>query len=552
MEEARNLHIPASKESATSESSSPKALLILRPPLLHSSQNPFRVLSGTLSRGMECRGHGYWSHALLVTLVSSAVILLLFAFNHCSSPISIPAPSASAATVELLRLADSMLLSPPATPIARSSQNLASNASLLDEHTVHSEGTHRQKQKNEKKKKSDGDDGAVEQELAMARAAIRRAASRRANASSVPAHGEDVPLLSTIYRNPTAFFRSYTEMERRFRVYVYEEGEPPLVHEGPCKNIYTTEGRFIEEMEITRPDSGGRRRLRTWDPARAHAFFLPFSVTNMVHFIHRPSPYDHTTFKRFVADYVDVIASKHPFWNRSAGADHFMLSCHDWGPHASRSNPNLYENSIRALCNANTSEGFDPRKDVSIPEINLYTGHVPRQLLSPRLPGLASRPYLAFFAGGLHGPIRHLLLRHWKGRDAGLPVHEYLPHGLDYYSFMLRSRFCLCPSGYEVASPRVVEAIYAECVPVIISKSYVLPFSDVLRWESFSVSVAVEDIPRLKQVLEGVSMAELSRLRDGVKAVKRHFVLNQPAKRFDVFHMILHSVWLRRLNIKLV
>ncbi|RWW41754.1 hypothetical protein BHE74_00052743 [Ensete ventricosum] len=346
--------------------------------------------------------------------------------------------------------------------------------------------------------------------------------------------------------------RSYMEMERRFRVYVYEEGEPPLVHEGPCKNIYTTEGRFIEEMEITRPDSGGRRRLRTWDPARAHAFFLPFSVTNMVHFIHRPSPYDHTTLKRFVADYVDVIASKHPFWNRSAGTDHFMLSCHDWGPHASRANPTLYTNSIRALCNANTSEGFDPRKDVSIPEINLYTGHVPRQLLPPRLPGLSSRPYLAFFAGGLHGRIRHLLLRHWKGRDAGLPVHEYLPHGLDYYSFMLRSRFCLCPSGYEVASPRVVEAIYAECVPVIISKSYVLPFSDVLRWESFSVSVAVEDIPRLKQVLEGVSMAELSRLREGVQAAKRHFMLNQPAKRFDVFHMILHSVWLRRLNIKLV
>lgn len=98
----------------------------------------------------------------------------------------------------------------------------------------------------------------------------------------------------------------------------------------------------------------------------------------------------------------------------------------------------------------------------------------------------------------------------------------------------------------------MVEAIYAECVPVIISKSYALPFSDVLRWESFSVSVAVEDIPRLKQVLEGVSMAELSRLREGVKAVKRHFMLNQPAKRFDVFHMILHSVWLRRLNIKLV
>jgi len=39
--------------------------------------------------------------------------------------------------------------------------------------------------------------------------------------------------------------RSYTEMEKRFRVYVYEEGEPPILHDGPCKNIYTIEGRFI-------------------------------------------------------------------------------------------------------------------------------------------------------------------------------------------------------------------------------------------------------------------------------------------------------------------
>lgn len=116
--------------------------------------------------------------------------------------------------------------------------------------------------------------------------------------------------------------RSYEEMEKRLKVYVYEEGEPPLVHEGPCKNIYTTEGRFISEMEY----SG----MRTRNPARAHVFFLAFSVTNMVHFLYRPSNFDRTKIWRFVTDYVSSVASKHPFWNRSTGADHFMLSCHDW------------------------------------------------------------------------------------------------------------------------------------------------------------------------------------------------------------------------------
>jgi len=220
------------------------------------------------------------------------------------------------------------------------------------------------------------------------------------------------------------------------------------------------------------------------------------------------------------------------------------------GPHASEGNPNLYNNSIRVLCNANSSEGFNPQKDVSLPEIHLYGGNIsPKLLPSPQ--STAPRHYLAFFAGGLHGLIRPILLRHWKGRDPELQVHEYLPKNLDYYTLMLQSNFCLCPSGYEVASPRIVEAIYAECVPVILSKNYVLPFSDVLRWEAFSIQIDVEDIPRLKEILRAIPEAKYVRLIQGIRAVRRHFVLNKPAKRFDVFHMILHSVWLRRLNLKL-
>uniref|UniRef100_A0A453QX83 Exostosin GT47 domain-containing protein n=1 Tax=Aegilops tauschii subsp. strangulata TaxID=200361 RepID=A0A453QX83_AEGTS len=364
---------------------------------------------------------------------------------------------------------------------------------------------------------------SVERELDAARAAIRRAARRHGNnTSSTPGtwfRGDDVDyaLLARVYRNPAAFHRSYVEMERRFKVYVYEEGEPPILHAGPCKNIYTIEGRFIEQLEFLAPPAAG---VRTWDADRAHAFFLPFSVVQM-------------------------------------------------GPDASKGDPELYANGIRALCNANTSEGFRPGKDVSIPEINLYDGDTPRQLLGPS-PGLSARPYLAFFAGGRHGHVRDLLLRHWKGRDpATFPVYEYdLPSTTggnnsssrnrrgrdrqsDYFAYMHRSRFCLCPSGHEVASPRVVEAIHAGCVPVLVSDGYALPFADVLRWESFSVSVPVADIPRLKEVLEGIPTAEVERLRDGVRLVKRHFTLRQPPERLDMFHMILHSVWLRRLNFRL-
>lgn len=187
------------------------------------------------------------------------------------------------------------------------------------------------------------------------------------------------------------------------------------------------------------------------------------------------------------------------------------------------------------LCNANTSGGFNPSRDVSFPEINLPNGKTHGLIggLSPRV-----RTVLAFFAGGLHGPIRLLLLELWENKDEDMMVHQYLPKGVDYYKMMRKSKFCLCPSGFEVASPRVVEAIYTGCVPVLISDHYVAPFCDVLNWKSFSVEVSVNDIPNLKRILMSISTSHYLRMQRRLIQVRKHFEFNSPPKRFDVFHMV--------------
>ncbi|KAK4492900.1 hypothetical protein RD792_000225 [Penstemon davidsonii] len=330
-------------------------------------------------------------------------------------------------------------------------------------------------------------------------------------------------------------------MERVFKIYVYEEGEAPIFHNGPCRSIYSTEGRFINEMEIG-------NRFRTRDPNKAHVYFMPFSVVVMVQYLYEQGANDMNAIGYTIADYVDTISRKHPYWNRSLGSDHFMLSCHDWGPYSSSYVPLLFKNSIRVLCNANTSEGFNPLKDAALPEINLKTGEITGLLGGPPP---SERSVLAFFAGGSHGHIRHLLFDQWKEKDPDIRVYEKLPSHISYEWMLKNSKFCLCPSGYEVASPRVVEAIYAECVPVLISDSYVLPFSDVLNWKKFSVVVAVEDIGNIKKILMGISESKYLKMQKRVKQVQRHFVVNGPPKRYDLFHMLVHSVWLRRLNLRL-
>ncbi|XP_020537835.1 probable glycosyltransferase At5g20260 isoform X2 [Jatropha curcas] len=381
----------------------------------------------------------------------------------------------------------------------------------------------------------------IENGLARARAAIRQAVEKR-NYSSFKE--ESYIPRGVVYRNSYAFHQSHIEMEKRLKVWVYKEGEPPLFHGGPTHEIYGIEGQFIHEME------NGKNRFIARHPDEAHTFLIPISITNVISYVYTPLvTYSRDQLQRLAVDYIRIIADKYPYWNRSNGGDHFFVSCHDWAPEISTKNPELFKNFIRVLCNANTSESFQPQRDASVPEIRLPRGKLglPYKGLPP-----SNRTILAFFAGGSHGYIRQVMLEYWKDKDDEIQIHGYLDKKkTDYYKLMGQSKFCLCPSGYEVASPRVVAAIQLGCVPVIISENYSLPFSDVLDWSKFSVHIPSKRIPEIKEILKKISERKYLVLQKRVMQVQRHFMVNKPIKPYDMIHMLLHSVWLRRLNLRL-
>ncbi|CAL0323093.1 unnamed protein product [Lupinus luteus] len=370
---------------------------------------------------------------------------------------------------------------------------------------------------------------AVDQELLQARSEIENA----------PIVKNDPNLYAPIYQNVSMFKRSYELMEQTLKVYIYKEGDKPILHSPYLTGIYASEGWFMKLLEAN-------RQFVTHDPEKANLFYLPFSSRNLVEALHVDGSHSHEKLIQFLHDYLKVIAAKHPFWNRTRGADHFLVACHDWAPVETQSH---MAKCIRALCNADMKERFVFGKDVSLPETYVRDDLNPTKGLggSPA----SKRKYLAFFAGRMHGYVRPILLQHWENKDPDMKIFGELPKtkggDANYMRYMKNSKYCICAKGYEVNSPRVVEAIFYQCVPVIISDNFIPPFLDVLNWESFSVIIMEKDIPNLKSILLSIPEKTYLRLHMRVKKVQQHFLWHHDPVKYDLFHMILHSVWYNRV-----
>ncbi|KAK4260365.1 hypothetical protein QN277_003491 [Acacia crassicarpa] len=356
---------------------------------------------------------------------------------------------------------------------------------------------------------------------------------------------EDSDLYSPLFRNISVFKRSYELMETILKVYIYPDGSRPIFHKPFLKGIYASEGWFMKLMREN-------KQFVAKDPKKAHLFYLPYSARQLEMALYVPGSRSLKPLSIFLRNYVNKIAAKYPFWNISHGSDHFLVACHDWGPYTVTEHAELAKNTIKALCNADTSERiFIAGRDVSLPETTIRAPRRPLRHVGGNK--VSHRPILAFFAGSMHGRVRPTLLKHWGGeKDKDMKVYQRLPQlvskSMTYIQHMKSSKYCLCPMGYEVNSPRIVEAIYYECVPVIIADNFVLPFSEVLDWNAFSVVVAEKDIPWLKEILLSIPMSKYLTMQTNVKMVQKHFLWNPKPIRYDLFHMILHSIWFSRLH----
>ncbi|KAL9281427.1 putative xylogalacturonan beta-1,3-xylosyltransferase [Arabidopsis thaliana] len=342
-----------------------------------------------------------------------------------------------------------------------------------------------------------------------------------------------------VYRNISKFLRSYDLMERKLKIYVYKEGGKPIFHTPMPRGIYASEGWFMKLME-------SNKKFVVKDPRKAHLFYIPISIKALrsslgLDFQTPKSLADH------LKEYVDLIAGKYKFWNRTGGADHFLVACHDWG---NKLTTKTMKNSVRSLCNSNVAQGFRIGTDTALPVTYIRSSEAPLEYLGGKTS--CERKILAFFAGSMHGYLRPILVKLWENKEPDMKIFGPMPRDpkskKQYREYMKSSRYCICARGYEVHTPRVVEAIINECVPVIIADNYVPPFFEVLNWEEFAVFVEEKDIPNLRNILLSIPEDRYIGMQARVKAVQQHFLWHKKPVKFDQFHMILHSIWYSRVH----
>ncbi|KAH7638661.1 exostosin-1a-like protein [Dermatophagoides farinae] len=149
---------------------------------------------------------------------------------------------------------------------------------------------------------------------------------------------------------------------------------------------------------------------------------------------------------------------------------------------------------------------------------------------------LKSTKYLMVFKGkrytyGIGGETRNSLYHLHNGND--IHIYTTCKHGKkwkefvdercdqdnaeydkhDYQIMMKNSTFCLVPRGRRLGSYRFLEALSFGCIPIVLSNSWVLPFSEIIDWPSAVVMGDERLVFQIPDHIRSLSRFEIESMR---------------------------------------
>ena len=67
--------------------------------------------------------------------------------------------------------------------------------------------------------------------------------------------------------------------------------------------------------------------------------------------------------------------------------------------------------------------------------------------------------------------------------------------------------------GARLGSPTLMESLAAGCIPVVVSDSYVLPYTEVIDWKRAVLQLYEDDLSKMMDLLRAVSVERINEMR---------------------------------------
>ena len=239
----------------------------------------------------------------------------------------------------------------------------------------------------------------------------------------------------------------------------------------------------------------------------------------------------------YVLKQVAWVRQAYSYWDRYDGADHFYLTFTDTG--GSDWVPPELRRAI-AVCHFGWSqpifkpvESFYPERDVVVPCDCGYDDVQP-------LNATERRDVFFFFAGNVHldalsysHGVRQKMFAAMEGRP-GVVFKEGRVGGSfqDYVAVLRRSVYCFAGLG-NGWDQRLVSAVAAGCVPVIVLDNSWPIFFDLMNYTSFSVRSDEADIDRLYDRLRAIPAIKLRTMRRNLARVRSFFFWRAAGRAYE-------------------